>query len=800
MHLILSRDENNAVCITESGEFHEALAVAKTLKGNVKIIPFEVVAHRGGTAYESCPLLEMTGRDYRRIMIPLESDERNGFHFWSSKKEEMAVLNMKWGKKGEAGTEMRKAWVRNLPRVWPNPIEYVYTKKGAVYIIEMERVEDDGPGWFESLKSTLKISARMAPKIIKRLGNVDKPAPLYGAIPRSMVKVFLVTERDGFTKEETEILLDGGLVITQAWVDYALANLEAERMRNPEWCSEGIAEKCKESKIHSARFFFPGKEKNFGKGNAAVVPGDDFKIWLHPTNLKTGLMIEGDIVYFLLDPQPAKAKEVTNTMFVINQPHIFPPRDVAKWFSDELKRKLERLNSGKFAESAMEEYDAFMDAMENGETELSKDGHNSRVRRLLGEWMKMGGMPTEAPQLYLNAIRASTQAMLDQKKINIRARIPFAIHQQVISQALANLIDPEFGEVKEGKIRAWDEYDVHVIGNRTDLATRDNHGGWDKDDFFSLIYRRVGGKVGVFLLRNPNEDGNYDWFELQGPPSRMLPRGEVPGCMVLRKDWPVQKAAMPPIESGLPEGDKFSADREYSYEDFLRDINKPSGNPGGYINAGVLRSLAGLTGTRMQLGFEQAIDVGQQGGSAAQIQFVRDMAVQEEYAVIRSKRPVPKTYWDTKFARRQHPAVTSTTHWFEVLYQHCVKECEAYMAAVAAHVWDNYVLPMEIAHCYEGNWSKHAARWCKEFYGIQEAVKTRLRVKMLTKDGWKQVDKGYQELWDRVKPELREKFIPWIAYQVHLGNEKVKAMDWVLFKNDDIWAEWIAWMKKNRTK
>lgn len=827
-HLIIGTDKNTGKYVVREEQLLErAVKLAERLKEGT-VIPFEEVATSNPTtfardAYNTPPLLEMTGRKYR--LIKFYSDPQDaaaeGMGFWSHNRKKNAAVNEPYEEEGKC---IRKEWMAKAVKVVARlgmPVEYAYCKSGDGYVLLMEREPGDPKGWFGALKATLGIRAVNAAKIVKRLCQVNRPALLFGEVHVDHVEIHLVTQVPGYSQEESEILLDGGIVFNRAWLEFAMKNARLKGLANPE-----LLDKAAKWTNFNARWFMPDrvlpvavKGKNLLKGQGFVVddlsqPAEDdcekFRIYVHPGNFKKGLKISGDVVRFILEPQYSKGKDRTNIQYIVNQPHIFPADQVGAWFEGELERKLERILSGQVEQDCLEEYLEFLEvADDNYKNEFDKDGHSSRVRRMIGEWVSAGRKVTEMPSLAKHVFPANLNSMWNEKKCHIRTRIPGAGKEQLICEAMAKRIDPQFRGVGDGKIVAWAKYGMHVVSNRTYLEMRENHGGPDQDDFYTFVYRRVPGETGLgcFVLRCPNEDGNYDYLELQGSPPRWLYQDEILETTP-RSKWPKQKKAMPEVVSDFPKANAATNEPlrqgqqcEYSEKEYMETCIGPNTNPGGYIIASQLAVLGGFGGRRRKLGFEDAVDACTQGGTAEQIAYVQKKAVEVGRWVARNGKGLPPCYYSCLMAEARKDergewinADQDPRHWFNQLHLRCKRAANKFLAAVQKYILTNGTQPPELV---EYTPEKDKEMWHR---GV------RLYNKLLSIRSRRGGEKSKAD-WEATRSECREEIaqvknlmemVPWLAARCYLGTANGNKADFLLYDcGPELWAAWVEWARKS---
>lgn len=714
------------------------------------------------------------GRDWEVLRIPFEKpDPLDGEEFTRKGEDITRDRNGEWMK-------ARKAMALIVAKGMVD-CEYAYVKGGALTVVVIHKKEGDSKGWGHLLRKNLGVTVSGGGgKSVKRLSQLNRSYILAGRLEEGGIAVEFPFF-SGIDPVTLEAALDGAVVVSK---DIVEACWEQTMRHNTKrifgeqsdwWIPQPIVDKCRKCKVFNGRMLIPGGVAE-GFLDGALLKGQFYvsdrlpprTVITHPCNLKREIKVaKGSRVLIGLDPQPAKDRDATNIQFLVNQPHLFPLHEVMGWLDNFLAKKWEEIRAGKY----MEDIHELLELCEDPESGFKLENHATRERLRMAEWVRNGFNPFSAPQLYTKALTAGLGSIVKLDDGSVRVPIPGAVHEQVITDLVAQLIDPTYKDVPQGYIRRWKKYGVHVAPYRDYVNCRADHGGPDQDDFYTLIYRLMeDGSPRVFALRSPNDRGDYsEWLvdedsEIDG----VVDLATVP---VLKAGaWPTRKSEMGEHTDDLPDVSKGTgATQMYGVSEVEKDLAKPSTNPGRYINMMLTYRLLLQEDGWLPVELEKAVDVCTQGGSAEQINVLNQHAEAMFGRLITSGVAFPRNW----FSRRGlnigldravvDMLMFDDQHPMDRLVDLCHEKVEKFKEQVTAYVQERFVPAEELAYVRvrEPRLVPLAGRYYGKFWEVTnsdefsrmpsayvkgEDDKTKKIRGRLTKLGWRQFDAAMKEL------------------------------------------------------
>lgn len=508
-------------------------------------------------------------------------------------------------------------------------------------------------------------------KTAKRLKSFHRPTSLNANFALSECAVQLVADAsefsryefgEGYTQEEIERLLDGGMIISDRLIRKAIKNIpnfspEPTDDPNEYYFSPRVRYEMINDllnmKTFNVRIITPeGMLKGNGFVSTRLPKGVDVVSW--DGNLKKEITYsEG--MRFLAEPQGAKSRVHTDDQTMANFPMLFTKEDMEMW----LKEKYEELFKNAINDQALMNWRNVWQRSWRDKVNPEDEEFQSRINYVGYRWRSMGMRVVDSPWLF------ETLAIGSAKPLETKIPIACAVYEQIVSESMVRMAGYTSFEVEEGHIRRLNDLEVHVVNDQDWIEMYASHGGCDQDDFFKLLYRtmeggeRDGQKV-VIAMRSPNGFGEYsifkytegDWY----PTWKRSDGTEDSFLRVSGRGWPKRLSEAiadgDVAYTGLPSHNNPSPKRvgeSYTRQDVISDLkaSMSSGTVGKFVNSTMLWASVFQKHRHLQAcSLEDAIDGYVQTNVLEDRQAIDEDADRMVREVIASGLPVDRSIWD----------------------------------------------------------------------------------------------------------------------------------------------------------
>lgn len=545
-------------------------------------------------------------------------------------------------------------------------VQYALVDKNKVVFVQV----GNNTEWL-SVFTNMGYSVKGGEKTAKRLKSFHRPTLLNANFDLSECRIKLVDDPsefsryefgEGYTEEEIERLLDGGMIISERLIAKAVKNIPnytAEETSDPNeyFYNPRVRHELINGLLHTkafnVRIITPD---GMLKGNAFVskrrLPEDaDVVSWLG--NLKPEVSYSNGM-RFLAEPQTAKSRVHTDDQTMANFPMLFTKEDMELW----LKEEYEKLFNSSVNDEALMNWKNVYQRSWRDRVNPEDEESQARMNYVGYRWRAMGMKVTDSPWLF------ETLAIGGAKPLEEKIPIACAVYEQIISESMARMAGFDIS-VEEGHIRRLNQLEVHVVNDIDWIEMYASHGGCDQDDFFKLFYRtmvggeRDGQKV-VIAMRSPNGFGEYsifkytegDWF----PKWKMSDGTEKEFLPVSGRGWPKrlsQAIADGEVNyTGLPSQNNFSVKQKseyYTRESVISDLraSMSTGTVGKFVNATMLWASVFQKHRPLQTcSLEDAIDGYVQTNVVEDRECIDEDADRMVREVIESRLPVDRSMWD----------------------------------------------------------------------------------------------------------------------------------------------------------
>ncbi len=511
-----------------------------------------------------------------------------------------------------------------------NLIFSVHKGDSIIFAVSSEKVEFFG--WFK----TLGIKLLMGLKTPKRASQLLKPYLGFAKIGVTVlnpdsVKILEKETADGKKLSakgmiKYEKVMDGAIAISRRLyleiIRQTAARLEKIGMDTEE--KAGVMRLLTSTLVFNGRLFIP--RIGFIKGQFFVC---DMKedVVTHKTNIKKELGIDGDYAYVGIDPQPGKLKGYTNRQAVRNFPEAFgcgfnikvEDSSVYHWVVNTLDTKIAAMDTNELEDSL----DELRLDLIHGRIEES---HTTQQRMWLCMWKEWGDIRS-LPAVLKGVWRSGMQRVADLYELSIRVQIPGAVYCQLVSESVLRMLGIDY-TVPKGAVMYCKEYMLFVTSDDEYFENLRNHGGMDADDKLSVIFRKRGDEIVCFMHRNPSDRGEYNVCTFIGTPPIEVPDIQLPAKMPLKATE--RDAILLARGEKLPELPSKSRTKkdykgEYTFENFLCEVEMEGLNPGTIINVITLWNLAHPNGERnnIMVPMEDVVDTCQQTRDPEDIEWIK---------------------------------------------------------------------------------------------------------------------------------------------------------------------------------
>lgn len=546
---------------------------------------------------------------------------------------------------------------------------------------------------------------------------------------QSLAAPYLLTARFRVDELKVKFILDTDSRLEDGWMqisDLTYARcLEQYRgypghiLRN-----ERHYERLKVAKIHSFRMVIPSTcnrellpDGGMAKGHCSIVPAHKmggYDVIIHlKANVKNEVVCHGSEFILGFNPQCDSGPANTNLQYLINyKDTLFSAKEVRSWVRNYLDKIRYMFSTGLPVENAADFARQKANDEDNSEEDQMFDSSIlMRMRWNAFQVCYNGERVHRFPYLTSQIWKAYTGLLFTKNKFgektaDIHVEIPCSRFAQVIGQTAARRSGYDL-TVPVGEISWWEELGVSVVSDETWLKMIKNHGGCDKDDKFTHIYREVGGVKGVFILRSPNAIG--EWSFLKAMSTEDCPAstkydftGSSPKA--IEYTWPTVDFTldqMPPQSSTFPEKAPLEPapfeDEWGNYtKEFVADkllVASNNGATGNYPNSLMLFSLLfGKASTSSPCTLEEAIDWMTQMSDPAIARKILKWAKDVTDFVVAKKLPVDRLFAN-QFPKTVRSQMNLTDGHFVALHDEIEKDI------AKALKWVEVTCPWEMPHC-----------------------------------------------------------------------------------------------------
>lgn len=524
------------------------------------------------------------------------------------------------------------------------------------------RLSGDTGGWLTAFTSIGLIIGNSR-KMSKRLVEIVRLTSAWVYRPASVPLAIEVIDYDG---PETDV--DGISAISQElFVECIRSNKGASR----EWRRARIkAVKNGKKAVVSLRIITP---MGLIKGNALVLPRwmmGNMDVRTFEPNIKREIRSDGWF-WMTVEPSygaiPVKSDDLTHAIYR-NVQGLYDDTTLMGSFHSMLLEFFKDLKSGKRSEWMETLADNADDILH--EDSFSKYAKNrglvGRIQLAVAQLAAVGVPLTASQTLMFLSVNGLKKQILGETRVGSTWQdkdkhwfpVPWAYAAHVMTQEALRVFGFHIPETDKG----FFHQDTHcfVVPGKFFAENYENHGGYDLDDTIKVHVRQIvpgPGKapvLGAFLLRNPNDFGEWSWIRIEDIGPVFHQYGKEPPKVVLQElmsavpQWTTLKSSvhigsLPAMTNPCKIGDVYSLDDEERVRRAAQAF--PPGVGGTVIPKMIWYATLQKEIPRLCAPNEDIIDVLQQGqGSLADIDAICSW-IDYTMSRLRGKQSLLDAFW-----------------------------------------------------------------------------------------------------------------------------------------------------------
>jgi hypothetical protein len=610
------------------------------------------------------------------------------------------------------------------------------------------RISGDAGGWLAAFTSIGLIIGNSR-KMAKRLVELVRLTSAWAYRPASVPLAIEVIDYDG---PETDV--DGISAISQElFIECVRSNKGASR----EWRRAQIgAVKSGKTAVVSLRIITP---MGLIKGNALVLPKwmmGNMDVRTFEPNIKREIRSDGWF-WVTVEPSygaiPVKSDDLTHAIYR-NVNGLYDDHTMLGSFRSMLLEFFKDLKSGKRSEWMESLADNVDDILH--EDSFSKHAKNrglvGRIQLAVAQLAAVGVPLTASQSLMFLSVNGLKKQVLGDTPVGDTWKdkskrwfpVPWAYAAHVMTQEALRVFGFYIPETDKG----FFHQDTHcfVVPGKFFAENYENHGGYDLDDTIKVHVRQIVASpgdvpvLGAFLLRNPNDFGEWSWIEIDEIGPVFHKYGEEPPKVVLQElmsavpQWTTLKSSvqigqLPAMTNPCRIGDIYSREDEERVRRAAQAF--PAGVGGTVIPKMIWYATVGKEIPVLCAPNEDIIDVLQQGqGSEDDIKAIQGW-IDRTMSILQSEQEELDAFWWTTRLPRPYKeagwgvAPVEESTWVEL---HHARESKAREAIKIMVDWLNeHVTMPEMLD---------AITWSKEELDSMQDELTKIQAMRNSAPGW----------------------------------------------------------------